>query len=74
LEIILLSLALVIDSFTIAVSFGLVETKPTFIKNMNLIGLTCAIGQVFFIAVGWWVERFIAQLVGIGHWLGFSCF
>ena len=73
LETFLLSLALVIDSFTIAVSFGLVETKPTFIKNMNIIGLACAIGQVFFIAVGWWVGRFIAQfLVGIGPWMGFS--
>lgn len=73
LEIILLSLVLIIDSFTIAVSFGLVETKATFIKNMNVIGLTCAIGQVLFITVGWWLGSFIAQfIVGIGPWLGFS--
>lgn len=73
LEIILLSFALIIDSFTIAVSFGLVETKPTLIRNMNVIGLTCAIGQVIFIAVGWWVGCFIAQfLVGVGPWVGFS--
>lgn len=72
-EILLLSLALVIDSFTIAVSFGLVETRLTFIKNMNIIGLACAIGQVFFIAVGWWVGRFMSQvLLGVGPWMGFS--
>ncbi|MCW4045765.1 MAG: manganese efflux pump [Candidatus Bathyarchaeota archaeon] len=72
-ETLLLSLALIIDSFTIAVSFGLVETKATFLKNMNIVGLTCAIGQVFFIAVGWWLGSFIAQfIVGIGPWAGFA--
>lgn len=72
-EALLLSLALIIDSFTIAVSFGLVETKSTFLKNMNIIGLTCAIGQVFFIAVGWWLGSFIAQFtLGLGPWAGFS--
>jgi manganese efflux pump family protein len=72
-ETLLLSLVLIIDSFTIAASFGLVETKPTFIKNMNTIGLTCAIGQVFFIAVGWWLGSFVAQFIlGIGPWAGFS--
>lgn len=40
---------------------------------MNVIGLTCAIGQVLFITVGWWLGSFIAQfIVGIGPWLGFS--
>jgi putative Mn2+ efflux pump MntP len=73
LEILLLSLVLIIDSFTIAVSFGLAETKSTFIKNMNVIGLTCALGQVFFIGAGWWVGSFVAQfLVGVGPWVGFS--
>lgn len=71
-ESILLALALIIDSFTISVSFGLVETKPTILKNMNIIGLTCAIGQVVFIAIGWWVGKYISQfLVGIGPWAGF---
>jgi len=71
-EVILLSLVLIIDSFTIAVSFGLVESKVTFIKNMNIIGLTCAFGQVFFIALGWWLGSFVAQfIIGIGPWLGF---
>lgn len=69
----MLSLVLIIDSFTIAASFGLVETKSTFIKNMNIIGLTCAVGQVFFIAVGWWLGSFVAQFIlGIGPWAGFT--
>ncbi len=71
-ETILLSLVLVIDSFTIAVSFGLVERKITFMKNMNIIGLTCAVGQAIFITVGWGLGRYISQfLANLAPWIGF---
>jgi len=71
-ENILLGFALIIDSFTISISFGLVEKKETILKNMNLIGITCAIGQVFFLFIGWLVGKMVSILIeGITSWVGF---
>jgi putative Mn2+ efflux pump MntP len=71
-ETILLALALIIDSFTISVSFGLVEKKETIVKDMNLIGITCAIGQAIFLFLGWVFGKFISSfLAGLGPLIGF---
>jgi len=72
IEAVLFGLVLVIDSFTISTSFGLIEQKETLWKNMNLIGIYCALGQILFLIFGWTVGKLISTIVlGFSKWIGF---
>jgi putative Mn2+ efflux pump MntP len=72
LETVVLAFALIIDSFTISVSFGLLEKKVTFIKHMNWIGWACALGQCFFLFIGYLVGGLLSNfIIGYAEWIGF---
>lgn len=72
LEAVLFGLALIIDSFTISTTFGLIYQKETLWKDMNIIGITCAIGQVSFLIFGWTIGKLISTiLLGLSKWIGF---
>ncbi|MGV9172536.1 MAG: manganese efflux pump MntP family protein [Promethearchaeia archaeon] len=72
LKAILFGLALSIDSFTISTTFGLIGEKKSLLRSMNIIGITCGVGQCIFLILGWTAGSLISALVlGFSKWIGF---
>lgn len=72
IEAVLFGLAFIIDSFTISTTYGLIDQKETLWKNMNIVGIACAIGQVSFLIFGWTIGKLISTIIlGLSKWIGF---
>ena len=72
LESFLLSIVLIIDTFTISVSFGLVEKKDTINKHMNWVGIICALGQCFFLSFAYFAGVFLSEFLSeYARYIGF---
>ena len=70
----LLSLALSVDAFAVAFSYGLSLKKDRFFSSLQ-IGLSTSIGQFIMPILGWLATDSIHQYIKVfDHWIAFFVF
>src|SRR5574344_1183382 len=74
LEILLLALAMSVDAFMVAFSYGLIIKKNRFLASVKL-AISTGLGQFLMPLIGWYGALLIhGYIENIDHWISFLVF